>query len=143
MKISNCIIFLYAAVVEWLMASICMIYSISFIYIIAFTLLNMLFFLMLFKTLQISDNSVKIKRFLCKHSLRVIPMSDITHIVFKKPQTKAMSFVIEVYTKNDKFVFANFYISDKKAFDILNFFRSKEVSVEVYGTDNNTIEDLR
>ncbi len=143
MKISNSIIFLYAAVVEWLIVKVCVICSISYIYIIVFTLLVLLFFLMFYKTLQISDDSLKINGFVFKRTLNVIPMHNISRIVFKKPQTKAMSFIIEIYTKNEKFVFSHFYISDKKAFDFLSLFHNKEISVEVYGTEHNSIEDLR
>jgi len=143
LSISNCNIFLYAIILEWLCISICNVYNIHSLFIAMLGILILTIFFFLYKRLLIDDKNIVISNPLLCIEYHQIKIVEIQQFRFFKPKSKAGSYQIEIimYGKNIKF--SNFCVSDKKAYNILRFLKEHNVQVVVMGTENNSIEDLR
>ncbi len=95
--------------------------------------------------LTVYDDIIKIKYpFRFTNKVINIDISDIESVRYNVMASKASSEFIKFHLKNGKFIKVNLQsLKTKYRYPMLVHIQSKGVVVEVSGTENNSIEDLR
>lgn len=111
------------------------------------SIVSILLFVCLFQVTIIYNDKIKIiypLRIFYRH-IRLLQYDQITKIICRIPTSKGDSPRLELFllNQNKKVIIKYDNINRHKLYELLVFLNSKIDIIEVYGTNNNTIEDLK